>query len=88
MKVTQIFFDWIQADGRNWAAVIDHSTGARSFHSLRGVTSGRRPLRRRRAALDHVAAGASGNVNTSEGLAMSAGLSHEAVMCAQNADRR
>jgi hypothetical protein len=29
--VTQIFFDWIEADGLKWAAVIGHNTGGARF---------------------------------------------------------
>jgi hypothetical protein len=78
MQVTQIFFDRIQADGRNWTAVIDHGKGGRTFHCLQGVTSGPKSLSGRRALLKVRAAGATGNVNSSDSLAMSVG--HEAVM--------
>jgi hypothetical protein len=36
MKLTQICFDCIDADGRKWAAIISHTGGIRTVRSLRG----------------------------------------------------
>lgn len=40
MQVTQIFFDWIEEDGKAWDAVIDHSGVGARFTAF-----GARPLR-------------------------------------------
>jgi hypothetical protein len=71
--VTQIFFDLVEADGRKWAAVIDHSRGGRTFHSLRGNGAARKPAKRRRRMLNADTAEAARNAIPSDGPAMSAG---------------
>lgn len=85
MQLTQIFFDWIQADGKTWAAVIDHSRGGPTFHSLRGTQAADRKVRPRRTPMNVVAA-AGGDANPSDRLAMFVVRGQEAVMCAKDAD--
>jgi hypothetical protein len=84
MQVTQIFINWIEADGKTWAAIIDHSGGARTFHSLRGKRAAQLEARARGNAR---AASASGLANMTDGLAAFAVDGHKAVMC-EDADRR
>lgn len=85
MQVTQIFFDWIEADGRRWAAVIGHSAGSRTFHCLRGAGK-----REAAGTAEESRAGcvdAARNAVLSDGMAAGpAVFSPEAVMYAQDAD--
>ena len=87
MQVTQIFFDWIDADGRKWAAVIGHEAGGRTFHSLRGAGRAGGRERQGRGMLDAWQADVNGSAIPSPS-GMGASIFQEAVICAENADRR
>jgi hypothetical protein len=69
MQVTQIFFNWIEAEGKTWGAIIDHGSGGRRFYSLRGNDQPHREAFPRRAALASARRSAA---KTSGGLAVSA----------------
>jgi hypothetical protein len=73
MQVTQIFFDLVEADGRKWAAVIGQGAGGRTFHSLRGTGSVRKPRRQGRGVPAECDAALVCNAIPSDVLAMFAG---------------
>jgi hypothetical protein len=74
MQLTQIFFDWIQADGRTWAAVIAHDAGGRTFHNLRGIGVTRKSRANR--MLDASVAEADRNVVPSNGMVVRSAVSN------------
>jgi hypothetical protein len=88
MKVTQICFDRIDADGRKWSAVIDYDGGGPTFHSLRGVRSVRESSPPGHAKLNAGAGDAARNSNAPDSMvARPAVFGPEVVACAKDTHR-
>jgi hypothetical protein len=85
MQVTQIFFNRIEVDGRTWAAVISDNGRGRTFHSLRGKSAAQSEAPQMGGA---VVTSVGGAAKITGSMAMFAVNGHEAVMYAQDADRR
>ena len=81
MKLTQICFDQITVDGRQWAVVISCDGGVPKVHSLRGGQAVPRAKARGRTAANPPALRIARNPNPSDSLPLLA--SRPGVMCAK-----
>jgi hypothetical protein len=77
MKLRQICFDQIDADGRKWSALIDYTGGTRTFHSLRGVRSVRESWPPGHAKLSAGAGDAARNLNTADSMVTRPAVFHQ-----------